>query len=270
MNLPINEGQRPSRLELDRYHTGELTPSEAEALEGRLGDPEHAHLAEVASAKQHVRPFDAAALRARAMAGGTSLQAAPATPAPANRPSWLWVAPLLLAAAVLLAVLVPWGEGTGTVAPSDPAIPDIRFRGGDVQLFVADRGALAPWDGEALGEGEVVGFRVDATGHDHVVIVSIDGEGHATVLWPEGDALFEPLRGEGQVPLPGTLTLDDAVGPETFLAIYDTPAPDALARARHVHRQEGAEGLLRWAEAEALVDAVQVERQGARAGTLDP
>jgi len=268
MNLPINEGQHPSRLELDRYHTGELEAAEAEALEAQLGEREQAHLAEVESARQQVRPFDAAALRARAR--GSAAQPAPSTPAPANRP-WMWVAPLLLAAAVLLAVLVPrGGAGTGTTAPSDPDVPDIRFRGGDVQLFVADGGHLVPWDGEALFEGDVIGFRVDATNHDHVVVVSVDGEGHASVLWPEGDALYEPLRGDGQVPLPGTLTLDDAPGPETFVAVYDTPAPDALARARHVHRQEGAQGLLRWADAEALVDAVQVERDADEAGTLDP
>ncbi len=268
MKLPINEGQHPSRLELDRYHTGELDPAEAEALAARLGERERAHLADVESARGQVRLFDPAALRARAR--GSAAQAAPSTPTPANRP-WMWVAPLLLAAAVLLAVLVPLGgEGTGTTAPTDPDVPDIRFRGGDVQLFVADRGHLAPWGGEALFEGDVIGLRVDATDHDHVVVVSVDGEGRASVLWPEGDALYEPLRGEGQVPLPGTLTLDDAPGPETFLAIYDTPAPDALARARHVHRQEGAEGLLRWAKAESLVDAVQVERDADKAGTLDP
>jgi len=267
MNLPVNEGQHPSRLELDRLHTGELTDAEAEALRARVGDREQAHLDAVEAARGQVRPFDAAAIRARA---SSSVEAPPATPEPANRPIWIWVAPVLLAAAVLVAFLMPRPEGTGVHAPQDPSAPDIRFRGGDVQLFIADRGTLIPWEGEALGEGDVVGFRVDATDHDQVVLLSIDGEGHVSVLWPEGDALYEPLRGEGQVPLPGTLTLDDAPGPETFLAVYDTPAPDAVARARHVHAREGGEGLLRWADAEDLVDAVQVERLTDDAGTLDP
>ncbi len=258
--MNTNEGQMPSRLELDRYHTGELSPDEREALEARIGEREQAHLDAVEEARSQVRPFDAAALRARAGAPTSVVEEPPALPSPANRPAWMWAAPLLLAAAAVLLFLVPRPQGSGSVAPSDPAAPDIRFRGGEVQLFVADRGRLVAWAGEPLGDGDVVGFRVNATDHDHVVLLSVDGEGHTTVLWPEGDALFEPLRGSGQVPLPGTLTLDDAPGPETFLAVYDTPAPDALARARVVHEREGHDGLLRWAEAESLVDAVQVDR----------
>ena len=85
MNLPVNEGQHPSRLELDRLHTGELTDAEAEALRARVGDREQAHLDAVEAARGQVRPFDAAAIRAHPRRGRLG-NAGGWLPGPGHRP----------------------------------------------------------------------------------------------------------------------------------------------------------------------------------------
>jgi len=254
MNLPINEGDRPSLLALGRLTSGELDEAAASALREQLGDAETAVLDEIEAARRQVRPFDAAALRARAASGE-----APGVPVPANRTgSKAWASLFVVvavAAAVLFGVVVTLQPGAG------PERADISFRSGDaLQLFVLDGARLAPWDGDALQEDDVVGFRVNATGHRSVVLVSVDHTGHVEVYWPEDGRGSEPLTGSGMVSLEGTLTLDDLQGSEAFVAVFDTAAHTAAAQAERAFADGGLQGVRAWADATAGVAAVAVPR----------
>lgn len=252
MELNENPGDAISKLTLERYHCGELDDAASAALEARMTPQDREHLAELEALRGTMPGLDVAALSQRAPPA--MVAEPPSFPRPANGISRLWLAPLLLLAAALLAfVLVPQ-------SPPDHEPGDILFRGGELQMFALGPRGLEAWDGRPMGEGDVVGFRVSATDHEGVVLLSVDGEGRASVLWPEGDANEEPLRGSGMVPLPGTLTLDDAPGPEVFVAVYDTPADSAQRRALHVFEEEGVAGLERWAEGEKLVDVIVMPR----------
>jgi len=249
-----NDGSRPSRLQLDRYATGELSPDEAARVERSLDDASRAHLAAVERARAELPPLDVAALRRHAV-----VETAAPLPAPANDTRgfrrW-WLMGLALAAAISLFVLVPRAV--------DPEASDILFRGGDLlTLYVVDGGDQEPYvPGTALGEGDAVGFAVDATGHTSVVLVSIDGNGTLSVLYPEhvGDAPHA-LSGVGRVALPELVTLDDAPGPEVFVAVLDRPTAEAADDVLRIYQDGGSAGLLTWAAETAGVDAVEVTRR---------
>lgn len=256
--LEPNPGNRPSRLRLDRLATGELPPGEVEALSAGLSPGDRAHLEAAEAARTGLPAFDPAAIRARAarLPADPVPAAPPAAPRPANTPFAFLAALAALAAAALLAFQV--GRG-----PSDPGPGDVRFKGGDalevVELVGATpRGYVA---GTPVGQGTVLGFRVNATGHTGVVLLSVDGRGEATVFWPASGEAPEPLSGDGLLPLDGSVVLDDAPGPEIFVAVYDRPVPDALQLVRGAWATGGPEGVLGTAASAPGVHAVEVTRR---------
>ncbi len=250
-----NDGSRPSRLQLDRYATGELSADEAARLEASLDDPSRAHLAAVEQARADLPPLDVAALRRRAVVEPAAPLAAPANDTRGFR-GW-WMTGLALAAAVALLVLAPR-------AFVDPEPSDVIFRGGDLlTMYVVDGGDQEPYvPGTPLGEGDAVGFAVDATGHTSVVLVSVDGDGTLSVFYPEQIAdAPHALSGVGRVALPELVTLDDAPGPEVFVAVLDRPTEEAASEVQRIYQDGGHEGLLAWAAEAAGVDAVEVTRR---------
>lgn len=251
---------RPSKLELDRYLTGELDDAEARDLEARLDDRARAHIAAVEAARSEIPPVDVAALRARAAAQpGPVLAPAPAQPAPANNTrSWRWAGPTLLSLAAAALLWLGVGRGVGP----EPEILIPRAGGSALIVHQAHGGRLAAYaPGTPVGEGDVLGFQVNATGHDGVVLLSVDGTGTVSVFFPASGPDALPLQGEGIVPLEGTVTLDGAPGPEIFLAVFDTSPRDATALVERAFSAGGHEGLLELARAEAKIDAVEVTRR---------
>lgn len=259
MTLPTaNDGARPSRFLLDRYATGELSEAERLDLEARLDDAARAYLAELDAARAALPPLDLEALRSRA---ARPLVAAPEIPEPANRSLRLWF-PLLVAALIVVA-LAPRALRTTTI-PEDPVTePTIRVRGeGALLLFHLEGERLVAYDGRALGAGDAIGFQVRPGGYEGVVLLSLDAEGEASLLYPEVGAAPEPIDGDGRtVPLPGTIVLDDAPGPELFVAIFDQRVPEALAEAADRYGAGGAEAVREWAAEAAHVDVIAVERR---------
>ncbi len=261
-----DSGSHVSRLTLDRYAAGELSADEAAAVEAHVAShPEaRAHLDAIEAARADVPAFDFATLKARA---GTAEapSTTPAIPEPANDTrgfrALMVGGPVLLMAAI--ALLVAWPALMGSIDPDGAIDPD----------YVATRGAasleayrLAPeglirYDNRPLGEGDVVGFKVDADGHDSVVVLSIDGTGHVGVHWPEAGSAPQALEASGSTALPGTLTLDGAPGPEVFVAVFDTAPADARSEAERAWQSGGVDGVLDWAKSRGDVDATIVQRK---------
>ncbi|MFT6144866.1 MAG: hypothetical protein ACJAZO_002014 [Myxococcota bacterium] len=245
-----------SRFLLDRYHIGELSDEQARAVEAALrSDPAaRQHLAELDAAKSQVPVLDLERLRPK-----TVVRETPTIPEPANRPKWHLFLPLILAALILLA-MVP-----ALVAPTDPGTVANDYVGvrGDRSLLVYQLigDSLRDYDGRPLAAGESIGLGVHPDGAMGVVVVSVDGEGQASVLYPESGMDPEPLVGDGRtVSLPGTLILDDAPGPETLIAVFDRDVDEVLSEAADRYDARGIDGLTDWADDDTNVDVAIVER----------
>ncbi|MEQ1501301.1 MAG: hypothetical protein ABMB14_03680 [Myxococcota bacterium] len=241
-----NEGQRPSRLALDRYATGELTDAERSAVEARLDDRARRHLAAVEASRSGVPAFDPAALRRRADG------ARPANDAVGFR--WLgFVGIAAMAAALLVAV------GLRGTTPD----PTVRYRTGEqLEVYQLAGESLAPYAaGTPVGEDDVLGFQVTGPGHRGVVVLSVDGTGAVSVFYPASGDAPEPIDAETPLPLPGTVILDGAPGPEVFVAVFDRSVPEARAAVARVYADGGAAAVEAWADAEAGVSAVEVTRR---------
>lgn len=253
-NRGPNEGDRISRLELGRYAAGELEGAERERLEARLREDADAAetLREIEAARAQVRPLDVASLRSRA---AQLVEEPQPLPAPANTPLWQWLSPLVALAALFLLVAIPL---------SRPVAPDgyIGVRGGSaLKVYVLDGTELSPYDDRAVGADDVLGFKVDARRRHTVVVLSVDGQGQVSVFWPEEGSEPEPLGEEGVVALPGSIVLDDASGPEVFVAVFDATPAEARTAARSAFQSGGIQGLLDWAGGDPDVDAVVVKRR---------
>jgi hypothetical protein len=189
--------------------------------------------------------------RASAMASAPD-EAPPAN----NNRAWLAILPILALAAVLALVAVPM-----ILAPADPALPGLNHIRGATSLsvFRLEGGALAPYTGEALGAGDVVGFQVLGGGARSVVVLSVDGTGAITAFDEKPEALDGTA--ESAVSLPGSVTLDGAPGPEVFVAVFDADVPAAKAAVAKAWADGGAKGVVAWAKDDHAADAVVVERK---------
>ncbi|MBX2801438.1 MAG: hypothetical protein KTR31_27425 [Myxococcales bacterium] len=270
---------RISKLELDRFATGELSEEEAADVRARLDDKAREHLVALEEARAKVPALDIVALRARAarLPDDQGEHAAPpqqvATPpalrpsslappseepAVANRPWWVVPATLLaMAAAVMLTVL-----GIRTI-DGDPG-PDTLYRTGDaLTLHQAANGLLQPEPyrtGSPLLPGDVLGFRVNATDRLGVVLLSVDGSGRVSVFYPASGNAPLPLSGEGFVPIGGTVRLDATAGREVFVARFDTDVSESIEEVERTFSAGGYDALIRWAEETSGADAVEITR----------
>lgn len=252
----LNDGSRPSLLTLGRRHTGEL-PGEVDPLTAAAFE----------EARVQVAPLDLVVLRARAVrvaeeearsAARASAEAAAAVPWTQRLKAW-WVAGAVLPvlAAALLVVQLPTGEG-----PSD------RLKGpagaGSVHLdfLLLQDGEVIHGSPEVLARpGDRIQFRYEARGFEDLVLLSIDGAGTLTVFWPEAGDEPEAVEPRGEQLLEGSVILDDAPGPEAFLAVFGT---DSVAEAEELAAgawdREGLRGLEALARDDEAVDLVVVER----------
>lgn len=217
-----NEGGRPSRLRLDRHATGETSLDVSD-----VSVPDAAaHLAAVEAEKARVPAFDFAAISARA----ATLDADKARePRAANRSWALWLVPVLAVAAALLLVVRP------------PEPPN-RTKGlADLDFLVLQNGQAVLGDPEGTyREGDRLQFAYRSAGQDRLLLLSVDGTGYVTVYYP--DAGEEPVAivpGERHV-LDGSIILDDAPGPEVFVAFFGERW--TRSRARETVERAFAEG----------------------------
>lgn len=256
MTLTENTGDHPSKLQIARLICGELSEDEAATVQAWVDSDSgaRAHVAAIAAARSEVAPFSASDLRDRA-------QAPSASPVQANNNrAFLALIPMMLLAAVALLLAWPALQGTPTDGAVDPTYVATRGSAA-LQLFHLEAEGLSSYDKRALGEGDVLGFRVVPGGHQGVVVLSVDGDGHVSVFYPESGGEPQPVTGAGPVPLPGSVVLDGAPGPETFIAVFDQSVADARAEVQHTWQSGGRTGLEAWAESSAHVDLAVVNRK---------
>lgn len=205
----------PSTLQLHQLRYGELS---GEAL-GRV----RSHLAgcDACAARLRAQEAERAAFVARPVPAALRQAAAPPRPA-----WWQWLAPLLVAAAVVLCVRALRDAPASGAA--GPEAPEIRFRGElpAVEVWVkGDRGPRALGEDERLGPGSVVQLKYDPRGASAIAIAGRDGSGKVEVYTTEA-----PI-GIGLVTAPFALTLDATPGDqELFVVGSPQPLDEGLVR----------------------------------------
>ncbi|MEL6342530.1 MAG: hypothetical protein AAFV53_05315 [Myxococcota bacterium] len=247
MPLSINDGTRPSRLELD-----------ARAANERPGDVPDAYRAELEAARAHTPPFDFEILTKRAVRIAEADTRAPAPGVGRRAPRWSWLSLMLIPAVAALALLA--------LTPDLFRPQGTRIRGGAyLETFVLQDGAPLPWTpGLVLSPGDRVQFAVDAQGHgDALVLLNIDGEGTLTVFWPSTGEAPAPLRSATDlVLLEDSIALDDARGPETFIAVVDAQnVSETVALIREVYDEGDLTGLQELDESDPAISVVIISKE---------
>lgn len=231
----LNDGSRPSRLELDRVLTGELD-GDAETPQAQI------HQAELESSRAALPALDLAALHARARHLDQQQHVAPVL----SLRRWPVVVPMLAAALALFFLLLPRGFFSANPTPGNRAKGTV-----DLDAFVQTGGqtggqARPVADGQALSRGDRVRFAVTADGHESVVLLSIDGTGTVSLFYPER-ASDPPVRVDPnqRVLLDGAIMLDDAPGPELFVAVFSPASTaDALELVQEAAEQGGQAAVI--------------------------
>jgi hypothetical protein len=143
--------------------------------------------------------------------------------AAARRPAWLKLAyfvpvPLAAAAAALFFVFSP--GSTPIDAPPDY----VGVKGGAASLGLsvflgAVEGAKHLSDGAAIPADAALRFKVQPSKACHLFVVSVDGSGQVSRLYPAAGEQGARLEHGG--PLPGGARLDGRAGPERIFAVCD-------------------------------------------------
>lgn len=141
---------------------------------------------------------------------------------PARRSVLRYAIPSLAAVAVLAWLVVP-----------PHSSDDIVLKGNGLSLRLFRLGPSGPerlFDGSTAYPHDVVQVAFELSGQPHLVVVSVDGAGNATLHFPLDGSSRAPL---GLKVIPQSFELDDAPGFERFfLVTSDAPlSPDAILDA---------------------------------------
>lgn len=241
----INPGARPSRLALGRHATGE-------AVVDTSAPTSQAFLAALEAERARVEPFDFEVLRARAARLDERPTAAPAPATPWWRRVWFAVPVLAVAAAAVVALRVPTERPTHVLKGSE----------GDLGFYVLRDGQVYPGDTDAVFRaGDRLQFTY-RTPHSRLVLLSVDGDGHFTLFYPEAGEAGVPVTPGDRHVLDGSLILDDAPGPEVFLGFFGDDWTVSRARDAALRAWEagGTDALVRLAD-DPTVSALALERE---------
>lgn len=205
---------------LERYRLGELGAADRARVDAELATDET-----LRARLKELEADDAATLAAYSprQVAARVLRSAPADSARESRRGLLLPA-FALAAAVIVGVVVLRGPGED----------DLRFKGDGPTLRLFRHGAKEPerlMEGAKVKPHDVVQVAFELSGARHLVIVSVDGAGHATLHWPlDGNTAVAP----GFKALPEAFELDDAPGFERFFLVTSDRAisvPEVLKAA---------------------------------------
>jgi len=256
--LDINDGDRPSRLELGRQLTGELPSAFSSSADTGALD---AFSRAIEADRARLPAFDPEVLRAAA----ERLDDAPPTAPTPKRPWWrTWsvaLLPLVVAALALFVVQIPDGSNNrlkGINGINGPA---------DLDFFVLQDGEARPGvDGERVRPGDRVQFSYRSGGLDTLVIIGVDGAGTVTVFYPERGERPEPIEPDGRRVLEGSIELDDAPGPEVFVGVFGVEdVEQALELVESTYDDAGLMGVASLGHDDVdpglAIDVVRVEKE---------
>src|SRR5262245_1850946 len=123
-----------------------------------------------------------------------------------------WAMPVLVAAGILLAIVLPR-------LTSAPGEDEERIKGFQASLALFRRvgaGSETLADGAVARQGDLIRVGYRAAGRRYGMILSIDGRGHVTVHLPDRGERAVPLHHEPTVLLDQAYELDDAPRWERF------------------------------------------------------
>ncbi|MBN2799535.1 MAG: hypothetical protein JXX28_10345 [Deltaproteobacteria bacterium] len=250
MSVP-QPGARPSLVQLARYQTGELSGAELAWVEAWLLENEEgrAYVEELRRAQAERSPLDAMTLRAREEEDRGS-----------NSTFLLLMSIPVMVMILSLAVYLLFPIGPSEEVTDEPSV---QMRGeAQLETYFLEDEYLVPYQGAALGEGDILGFQVAPANQRSVVLVSVDGAGTISVFYPEGgDEPFAIPSSYELAPLPGSVELDDAPGPEVFVAIFGVDVPTASQAVHTAWINGEADGIMAWASHTAWADAELVARR---------
>jgi predicted anti-sigma-YlaC factor YlaD len=146
---------------------------------------------------------------------------------------WAWLA-VPVAAAVLLLVV---GRHRAGIRVGGDAGSDLGVKGGALfEVFARRAGAglevdgptvVRVRDGMRLAPGDALRFVLFPSGLPYVLIASVDGAGQVSIYYPFHGEESALVGGAGAIPVPGSIVLDAAPGPERLFVIYSARALQA-------------------------------------------
>ncbi len=137
---------------------------------------------------------------------------------PAEKPSLLrWLVPAFgLVAAALVAVVVFKQQAT----------PELTMKGADGFRVLVKHGesreAIVAANDAVVRAGDRLRFSFTPPADGYLAVLNLDGSEQVSVFFPEGGTRSAPVKRDGAPLLEGTVTLDDAPGPEWMIAVFRT------------------------------------------------
>ncbi len=244
----INEGERPSRVDLARQATGELPAS-----------PELAAFRAEIDTVEGLPAFDWETLSKRAVQLEDEAQRASETSSaePQELPwykRWQLWAPALAVALVLIGLLP-------LLSPPDQ--PSTRLKGDTELRFLVDgpEGFTSGEAGQVLRPGDRIQFTYRAPLQQSIVLVGVDGTGSSAQYWSEEGDLPLPIPSEnGLQLLSGSLELDAAPGPEVFVAVFGAGSVSEALELVDAAYKNGGHAAVQGLQSQPGVSTLRVEK----------
>jgi hypothetical protein len=169
----------------------------------------------------------------------------------------------LAAAALVLAVVQPWRDGAPN--PADDGAAAVRVKGAvALDLYALQDGDVIEAEpGVVLRPGDRVQFTYSSGPLDHLIVLGVDGRGTLSRYYPERGADSLAVAPGSRVVLEDSLVLDDAPGPEVFVAVFSDDPLQVVEVERAIQRtladgDDDPRVLLDWQPPAALDAAVAV------------
>jgi hypothetical protein len=154
----------------------------------------------------------------------------------AARSRFGWLGLLGGAATALLVVLaLPW-----ILSDSDPG--DLLLKGSPFTAVYMREGMVSPQQvtsDQRLMRGDAVRFFFRSSSEGFLAIVDLDARGAPTVLFPYGGKELARVEPNAAEALPRSIVLDDAPGPEHFIAVFSRTPRELGPVLRELERQAG-------------------------------
>ena len=216
------EAERFSDLALERFVLGVMPGEERERLARHLEGCPHCRL-QIESKQGSEEQFAGTVLPGTLPA--VLRESEPPVPWWSAWRSWGLGGGLVAAAAaaVLLLVLMPPAlDGDASKAPAAVESARNRAKGGAAMRIYALRGSeqFRVTRDMVLRPGDALKFVPDLGGYDYVWILSVEESGKVSPLVPYDGYMSARLPGPPGEALPGSIILDDAVGPEEIWAVF--------------------------------------------------